>query len=367
MSKKKAKRITVKIGTRVLTDKNNRIDRDVIKNLSRQMASLMDKGIEVVLVSSGAIGAGLGLLDLKKKGRSLSELQAIASVGQNHLMDIYNEHLGKKGYVAGQILLTREDFNDRKRFLNIRYTLNTLLKYRAIPIINENDSISTDEIKFGDNDRISSLVADLASSDMLVILTDVEGLYDQKGKLIRHVDLVTGKIKALCRGKGCEESAGGMISKLDSVRNAAQAGIEGVIARGREKDVLLRVADGEDVGTRFDAHEKPLRARKRWIAFGRKPRGKVMVDEGAEKALIERNKSLLPSGVVAVKGNFADGDVVEVVGKTDRVIARGLSNYTSEEMKKIMGKKSQSIEEELGYKDYDEVIHRDNLVIFEES
>ena len=366
MSKKRIKRITVKIGTRVLTDKKNRIDRKVIKGLADQFSELMERGVEVVVVSSGAIGAGLGLLDLSKKGKSLSELQAIASVGQNHLMDIYNDYLGKKGYVAGQILLTREDFNDRRRFLNIRYTLNTLLKYKAIPIVNENDSVSTDEIKFGDNDRISSLVADLAASDMLVILTDVEGLYDEEGKIIRHVESITGGVKALCRGKGCEESTGGMLSKLESVKNATHAGIECVIAKGRKKNAIIDIIKGADIGTRFDAHEKPLKARKRWIAFSLKPKGKMVVDEGAEKALVEKGKSLLPSGVVEIRGVFSDGDVVEVVGKDNKVIARGLSNYTSEEMKKIKGKKSSNIESELGYKDYDEVIHRDNLVVIEE-
>ncbi|MGB2600456.1 MAG: glutamate 5-kinase [Candidatus Omnitrophota bacterium] len=366
MSKKKLKRITVKIGTRVLTDKQNRIDRKVIKSLADQFSKLMDQGIEVVVVSSGAIGAGLGLLKLKKKGRSLSELQAIASVGQNHLMDIYNDYLGKKGYVAGQMLLTREDFNDRRRFLNIRYTLNTLLKYRAIPVVNENDSVSTDEIKFGDNDRISSLVADLAASDMLVILTDVEGLYDEDGRIVSHVKSITGNVKALCSGKGCEESTGGMLSKLESVKNATHAGIESVIAKGRKKNVILDIIKGADIGTRFDAHERPLKARKRWIAFSLKAKGKMVIDEGAEKALVEKNKSLLPSGVVDVKGTFSDGDVVEVLGSGNKVIARGLSNYTSDEMKKIKGKKSSSIESELGYKDYDEVIHRDNLVVIED-
>ncbi|MFC1548999.1 glutamate 5-kinase, partial [Candidatus Omnitrophota bacterium] len=237
MSKKKLKRITVKVGTRVLTDKSNRIDRAVIRDLANQIADLMDRKIEVVVVSSGAIGAGLGLLDLRKKDKSLSELQAIASVGQNHLMDIYNDYLNKRGYIAGQILLTQEDFNDRRRFLNIRYTLNTLLKYKAVPIINENDSVSTDEIKFGDNDKISSLVADLAASDMLIVLTDVEGLYDEKGHLVSHVKAITGSVKALCKGKGCEESSGGMLTKLQAVKNSTNAGIQSVIAKGRKKNV----------------------------------------------------------------------------------------------------------------------------------
>ena len=318
------------------------------------------------MVSSGAIGAGLGLLNLKKGGKSLSELQAIASVGQNHLMDMYNEYLNKRGYNAGQILLTQEDFNDRKRFLNIRYTLNTLFEYKAVPIINENDSVSTEEIKCGDNDRLSALVADLADSDMLVILTDVEGLYDGGGKLVSHVDSVTPRIMALCKGKGCEESTGGMATKLEAVKNATGAGIESVIAMGRKKDVLVAIARGDEAGTRFSAHAKPLRARKRWIAFSLKPKGRIIVDEGAEKALVAGKKSLLPGGVTGTSGAFSQGDVVEVVTAGRKVIARGLSNYSRDEVEKIKGKRSDRIESELGYKDYDEVVHRDNLVIIGE-
>ncbi len=323
--------------------------------------------MEVILVSSGAIGSGLGLLKLEKKGKSLSELQAIASVGQNHLMDMYNECFNKRGYMAGQLLLTQEDFNDRRRFLNIRYTLNTLLKYRAVPIVNENDSVSTDEIKCGDNDRLSSLVADIANAGLLIILTDVEGLFDKKGDLVGRVETMTGKVRSLCRGKGSEVSTGGMMTKLEAAENATRAGIESVISRGRRKNVILDIVEGKKVGTRFSAGKKPLRARKRWIAFSLKPKGRIVVDEGAEKALVDKNKSLLPGGVVGVSGTFTDGDVVEVVSARRKVIARGLTNYSSDEIEKIKGKRSDRIEAELGYKDYDEVVHRDNLVILGEK
>ncbi len=365
MPKRKLKRITVKVGTRVLTGSRNRIARKAIKSLADQVSALMDRKIEVILVSSGAIGAGLGLLDIRKKGRSLSELQAIASVGQSHLMDIYNEYFNKRGYIAGQILLTQEDFNDRRRFLNMRYTLNTLLKYGAVPVVNENDSVSTAEIKCGDNDRLSSLVADLADSDMLIMLTDVEGLYDEECRLIRHVEAVTAKVKSLCGDKGCVESTGGMITKLEAVKYAASAGIPCVIARGGRKNVILDIVEGAEVGTKFDAQEKPMKARKRWIAFGMKPKGGIIVDEGAEKALIAGNKSLLPGGVRDVTGRFSDGDVVDIVTVRGKIIARGISNYSSSEIEKIKGKRSDRIEKELGYKDYDEVVHRDNLVVLE--
>lgn len=367
MSKKKMKRIAVKVGTRVLTDKNNRIDEEVIKELVRQIANLMDRGIEVVVVSSGAIGAGLGLLKLGKKERSLSHLQAIAAVGQNHLMDIYNKFLSKRGYIAGQILLTQEDLNDRKRFLNIRYTLNTLLEHKAVPVINENDSVSTDEIKFGDNDRLSSLVADLAEVDLLLILTDVDGLYDEEGKVVGEVSSITGDVKALCKGKGCEVSTGGMITKLEAVKNATHAGVSCVIAKGKEKNIILDIEKGKKVGTFFCAKERPLQARKRWIAFGRRPKGSIKIDEGAEEALLKRSKSLLPSGIVSLSGVFSQGDVVDIKTSSGKVAARGLSNYSSEEVKKIKGKKTDKIESELGYKDYDEVVHRDNLVILGED
>ncbi len=366
MSGKKLKRITIKIGTKVLTDKRNRIDRKVIKGLADQISDLMDRKIEVIVVSSGAIGAGLGLLDLQKKGRSLSELQAIASVGQNHLMDIYNEYFNKRGYMAGQILLTQEDFNDRRRFLNIRYTLNTLLKYKAVPVVNENDSVSTEEIKCGDNDRLSGLVSDLADSDMLIILTDVEGLYDKDSKLIRRVKGITEAmegLKDLCRGKGSDESTGGMTTKLEAAKNASKAGIECVIAHGRRKNAIADIIDGSQIGTRFEASAKTMKARKRWIAFSIRSKGAVKVDEGAETALVKGKKSLLPGGVTKVRGRFNEGDVVDVLSHNGRVIARGLTNYSSGEIEKIKGRKTGEIEGVLGHKDYDEVIHRDNLVI----
>ncbi|MFH1310434.1 MAG: glutamate 5-kinase [Candidatus Omnitrophota bacterium] len=362
------KRITIKVGTKVLTNEDNRIDQKIIRNLSNQLADLMDKKIEVVLVSSGAIGAGLGLLSVKKRGRSLSELQAIASIGQNHLMEIYNRYLAKRGYIAGQVLLTQEDFNHRRRFLNIRHTVNSLLKYKAIPVINENDSVSTSEIKCGDNDRLSSLVADLTGSDMFIVLTDVEGVYDDKAKLISQVEnleKVIKKLKSFCSGKGSEESTGGMRTKIDAVRNAANSGIKSVIAYGRRKNVLNDIVSGKRVGTRFESAKKTLKARKRWIAFSIKAKGKIIVDKGAEKALVDNKKSLLPSGILQIEGKFSEGDVVEIFTTNKKIIARGLSNYSSEEIKKIRGKKSGEIEAELGYKDYDEIVHRDNLVIVE--
>jgi glutamate 5-kinase len=367
MLKKKLRRITIKVGTRVLTDEDNRIDERVIRSLVGQISTLMEDRIEVLLVTSGAIGAGLGLLRTSKRNKSLSDLQAIASIGQNHLMDIYNKYFIKKGVITGQILLTQDDFNDRKRFLNIRYTINSLLKLRAVPLINENDTVSTEEIKCGDNDRLSSLVADAVNSDMIIILTDVDGLYDYDGNVISSVKHINKDIKSFCRKKSCDVSTGGMASKLEAVKKASNAGIEGVIARGKEKNIILDIVAGKDTGTRFYAREVTVKAKKRWIAYGAKSRGSLVIDEGAAEALVARNKSLLPGGVAAVKGKFKEGDIVEIISGKGAVIARGLTNYTDEEICKIKGKRSDKIEQELGYKDYDEIVHRDNLVIIKDD
>lgn len=363
MKKKRIKRITVKVGTRVLTDDNNRLRRKVISDLSRQISDLMDRRFEVVLVSSGAIGAGFGLLESKKQGKSLSEIQAAASIGQCRLMHIYNTCFAKRGYNAGQILLTQEDFNDRVRFLNIRHTLNALFKCRSVPIINENDSVSTEEIKCGDNDRLSSLVADLSDSDMLIILTDVQGLYDQNGVLIKQVASITPEIKALSGGKGCFESSGGMATKLEAMETAGQAGIQGIIAKGRRKNVLIDIVEGLDVGTKFVNRIKSLKAKKRWIAFSLKTKGKIVVDDGAVGAIRDKKRSLLPIGIKDVHGIFSKGDVVEIIDQNNEIIARGLANYSSDEIEKIKGQKCDAIDKQLGYKDYDEVVHRDNLVV----
>lgn len=363
MRKKKQKRIVIKLGTRVITDNLNKIDHKVIRNLSDQIAELMDRDFEIIVVSSGAIAAGLGLLKTERKGKSLSQLQAAASIGQNFLMDVYNKYLGKRGYLAGQILLTQEDFNIRARFLNIRYTLNTLIGYKAVPVINENDSVSTEEIKCGDNDRLSSLVADIAEADMLIILTNVEGLYDKQGRVVRQVKAVTEDIKAFCKEKGCEDSVGGMATKLEAVKNAANAGISSVIAEGKAKNVLLDIVSGQEIGTRFDAQKKNIKAKKRWIAFSSKPKGGIVIDKGAEKALVKDKRSLLPGGIVCVIGNFQKGFVIDIMAENNNVIARGLSNYSSLEIDRIKGKKTSEIEAELGRKDYDEVVHRDNLTL----
>ncbi len=357
------KRVTVKIGTRVLSGADNKLDKKVIKHIADQVAELMARDIQVVIVTSGAIGAGLGILEEDKKNKSLAQLQAIASLGQNYLMDIYNHYFIKKDLYAGQILLTQDDFNDRKRYLNIKYTLEALFERGAVPIINENDSVSTEEIKCGDNDRLSFLVSDLIGSDVLIILTDVDGLFDDKGHLVRAVENIDDEILSYCKKKECDVSTGGMIAKLGAVKDAVTSGIRCYIAAGKKRNVITHIMNGKKTGTEFMPLANSVNARKRWIGYTKKSSGAIIVDDGASYALIENKKSLLPSGIVDVKGKFSQGDVVSIENQGSKVIAKGISNYSSDEAVKIKGQKSSKIESILGYKDYDEFIHRDNLVI----
>ncbi|HNX91215.1 MAG TPA: glutamate 5-kinase [Candidatus Omnitrophota bacterium] len=361
LKKKCIKRVTIKIGTKVLTESDNKIARNIMQMIVDQVAVLMDKGIEVVIVSSGAIGSALGLLNTNKKGKSLAELQALASIGQSYLMNMYNECFRSKGYLAGQILLTQEDFNHRKRYLNIGYSIKNLFKYKAVPIINENDAISTEEIQCGDNDRLSSLVASLTESDMLIILTDVDGLYDNEGVILKKVEEINDEIRSFCKGKGSEESKGGMQTKLEAARRAVCSGIKCAIVRGKRKDAIIDVVNGKDIGTVFETTGTRINARKRWIAFGIKSRGRVVVDQGAVKALSLGNKSLLPSGIIEVEGDFSKGDVVDITSESGKVIARGFSEYPADDVVKIKGLKTGQIEKVLGYKGSDEVVHRDNM------
>jgi glutamate 5-kinase len=359
----KNRTVVVKIGTKVIASADKSLDRHSLKSIVDQKADSLDKGVHIIVVTSGAIGAGMGLLGLKKRPVKLEELQATASIGQSHLMQLYSDHFKERGYHVGQILLTQEDFNDRKRYLNIKYTIQTLLRHNAVPIINENDTISTEEIKCGDNDRLSSLVSDLCHADMLILLSDVDGLLDEKCNVISEVDEITPKVSRLTRSGKCEFGTGGMASKLDAIRKAASSGIECVIANGKAKNVIVDAINGKRVGTRFNASKSKLLAKKRWIAFSSKAKGAIIVDSGAREALSGKNKSLLSSGIVGIDGNFAAGDVVKIADKASKEFARGLSNYSSSELLKIKGLKTTEIKAALGYKGADEVVHKDNLVI----
>jgi glutamate 5-kinase len=359
----KNKTIVIKIGTKVIASSDKLLDKDKLKDIIDQIADILDGGLRVIVVTSGAIGAGMGLLGLKKRPVKLEELQATASIGQSYLMQLYSGYFKERGYLVGQILLTQEDFNDRKRYLNIKYTIEMLLHHKAVPVINENDTISTEEIKCGDNDRLSSLVSDLCHTNMLILLTDVGGLLDEKCNVINFVDEITPRISRLTRSSKCELGTGGMASKLDAIRKAASSGIECVIANGKTKNILVDIIDGKSVGTRFKASASRLLAKKRWIAFSSKAKGTIVVDSGAKEALSNKNKSLLSSGIVEVDGNFTAGDVIKITDKSFREFAKGLSNYSSSELLKIKGLKTNEIKAVLGYKGADEVVHKDNLVI----
>ena len=327
-------------------------------------------GYDVVVVSSGAIGSGMGELGIEKRPSTLPELQAVAAIGQSKLIGAYDECFKLHGYHAAQILLTREDFEDRQRYLNTCNTIHTLFQMNAIPVVNENDTISVDEIKFGDNDALSALVTNLLNADLLIILSSVDGLYDRcptaksKATVIPIVENVSHDIKQLAFDSKTARGIGGMQTKLEAASVVTNAGEAVIIANGRMDNVLKKIVQCENVGTLFLPKEEKLTSRKRWIGYTIKPKGKIYVDDGAMHALAEKGKSLLASGIVSVEGAFSKGDIVSVCKKEDRTIfARGLTNYSSEEIEKIKGCSTSHIAKVLGYKLYDEVIHRDNMVI----
>ena len=360
------KRVVIKVGTKIITSKGARLDNREVELLCTQIVKLRRKGVEVVLVSSGAIAEGMSQLQLTKRPKTLRVLQAAAAIGQSRLMKIYDSCFYKKKIVTAQILLTRADLSDRQRYLNARNTIITLLDKGILPIINENDTVSTDEIKFGDNDQLSAMVANFISAQALIILTDVDGLYclTEEGKQ-EKIDVVEeiGKVEHHAAGAGCELSVGGMRTKLEAARMVTASGITCIIANGKKADILNEIIKGKNVGTIFKAKKTRLNEKKKWIAFSKKVKGKLVVDKGAIRAVCEQGRSLLSAGVMSASGNFAYGDLVLIVSESGKELARGFTNYTSKEIDKIKGLKTSEIEKELGSKYYDEIIHRDNLVI----
>ena len=363
----KAKRIVVKVGTSSLTT-NYRLDPAKVEKLTTEIVALKQQGKEVILVTSGAIGAGIGKLDLKQRPRDIKVLQATAAVGQNILMSTYDHYFAAHGQTIAQILLTYGAFFNRQRYLNLRNTLSTLLKFGVIPIINENDTVAVDEIKLGDNDNLSALVASNLGADLLIILTDTEGLYthnpqrDKNAQLIPVVTEITPEIEQTA-GKGGKAGIGGMTTKLQAAKVVMQAGIPLVIANGREERVLLRILEGERIGTLFLSETKVMNGRRHWIGFAATPKGKIMVDEGAKRALIENGVSLLASGITGVEKTFKSGETVSIVDAEGVEFARGISNYSSSEIALIKGAQSREIEQILGRKGYTEVVYRGNMVL----
>ena len=363
-----AKTLVVKVGTNVLSKEDDTLDDSRFAALAAQMHCVRQSGRRVVLVSSGAIGAGIGLLGLKKRPDDLPHLQAAAAVGQAHLIHRYDDALRPYGYHAAQLLLTANDFRRRARYLNVRNTLRTLFEYNAIPIINENDTVSVDEIRFGDNDRLAALVTNLLESPLLVILSVIDGLYngdpaDPASKLIPLVESWDESLLKLATATKSTRGTGGMQSKLEAARTATAVGESVIIANGRESDVLSRILAGEDIGTLFLAKGESIPAWKRWIGYSLPPRGRFVLDDGARKAIAQRGRSLLAIGIVAVEGDFSKGEVVSLVDKSGIEFARGLTNFGAHDTRRIAGKRTEQIAAILGSLPYDEVIHCDNLVV----
>jgi len=366
---RKSRRIVVKVGTKVLTGGSRRVSRRVIDRLAGDLCQIRKEGREVILVSSGAIAAGSERLRLKEYPRTIPGKQAAAAVGQCHLMDLYIEAFARRRVKVAQILLTHADFSDRARFLNARGATLTLLELGILPIVNENDTVSVEEIKFGDNDNLAALFTSLVGADLLVILSDIDGLYSADPRREREAKLIpflTMDQENAPSDRGYRDSPlgkGGIRSKLEAAGKAARFGVPVVIANGKKPGTLSRIMSGEDVGTLCLPQPGRLKSRKSWIAFHLKPSGALIVDAGAEAALKLKGKSLLPSGIIAVEGEFQIGNSVRISDEEGREFARGLVAYGSEEIKKIMGHKTSSIAKILGYKYYDEVIHRDDLVV----
>jgi glutamate 5-kinase len=352
------------MGTQLLSDARKRLDEAFLGNAADQVMSLRKRGVTVTIVSSGAVGAGLAELGLDKRPTDLGKLQAVAAIGQRRLMDAWGAAFGRFNVPVAQVLLTRNDVDNRARFLNLRNTFHAIHELGAVPIVNENDTVSTDEIvriSFGDNDILAASVSHALQADLLVLLTVVDGLLDENGqplRIVRSLDAAKGLVKR-------ERSAlgkGGMDSKIRAAQMVTEAGQAMVVANGREARVLERILDGEEIGTLFTPSGRKRSGRERWIGAARAV-GAVLIDTGAARAVTERNKSLLPAGIVGVEGKFDRGDLIELRDPDSRVIARGLSNYSSSAVEEIKGKKTADVRAMLGQAAYDEVVHRDNLVV----
>lgn len=364
-----AKVIVVKVGSSLVTNDGNGLDQAAIAAWAAQIAALALQGKQIVLVSSGAVAEGMQRLGWKKRPTAVNELQAAAAVGQMGLVQMYESCFSQHHLRTAQVLLTHDDLADRKRYLNARSTLRTLLDMKVIPIINENDTVVTDEIRFGDNDTLGSLVANLIEADTLIILTDQQGLYTADPRrnadavFVHHATAGDAALEEMAGGAGSSVGTGGMLTKILAAKRAARSGAHTVIASGREKDVLVRLSAGEAIGTHLEATQMKTAARKQWLADHLRTTGKLVLDAGAVKVLKAEGKSLLPIGVTSVEGYFERGDVVSCVDAAGKEVARGLVNYSAGESARIMRKSSSEIESILGYVDESELIHRDNLIL----
>ncbi len=376
MTNNKYKRIVIKVGSSTLTHKEGKLNLTLIDNLLRQIVDLKNSGKEVILVTSGAIGAGMAELAMNKRPRLIRQQQAVAAVGQGLLIGLYNKLLREYGEKGAQVLLTASDMKNRNRYLNAFNTLVTLLEYDVIPIINENDTVATEEIKFGDNDTLSARVASLVEADLLINLTDTEGLYNMNPeinnenlKLINKVEKITEDIEKAAGKTNNELGTGGMYTKIEAAKIAMESGITMIIGPGYEKNIIIKIVKMVEkdcefkIGTTFLPSSETLSKRKQWFCFNMSVKGSVFIDKGAQKALLHNGKSLLPGGIVKVKGKFSRGDLVNIKNEYGKILGKGLANYSAEEIKKIKGYHSQKIDDILGYINQEEVIHRDNMVL----
>ena len=369
---KKAKRIVVKVGTSTITYANGKRNFSQIDRLARELSDLQNQGKEMILVSSGAVAVGVDRLGLPAKPSTIPGKQACAAVGQGVLMHTYEKLFADYGQIVAQVLITRTEAIDRHRYTTCRNTFMTLLQQGVIPIVNENDVVALDELKIGDNDNMSALVAGIVDADLVIILSDIDGLYTAnpathpEATLVHTVQEITPEIEASAGGVGSSRGTGGMATKIQAAKAATNSGIQLVIASGTEKNAIPRILQGEEIGTLFVSRENRLQFRKRWLAFGAKIQGSIVVDDGCAKAIRKAGGcSILPAGIYQVVGDFQSGSTISVIDKEGHELARGLVHYTAAELEKIKGCKSSDIEGILGHKNYDEVIHRDDLVILQ--
>jgi glutamate 5-kinase len=367
-----ARRIVVKVGSNVLTEDHG-LNLKAMRSITRQIGKLIESGLEVILVSSGAMASGMKKIGLSARPDELPLRQAVAAVGQAGLMMEYENAFGHCHLKVAQILLTSEDLSNRKRYLNARNTLNTLLSWKVVPIINENDTVGVEEIKLGDNDNLAAMITLLMDADLLINLTDIDGLFTkdprvyQDAELIASVTRITKETEKYAGKIPGALGTGGMISKIKAARKVNSAGVPMVIARGDKPNILIKLFAGQQHGTCFIPQKQRLTSRKCWIAYSLKPNGVIKIDDGAAKAILKNGKSLLPSGIISVKNDFGVGSPVEFQNQRNESLGIGLTNYSSADIEKIKGLKSERIKQVLGHKSYDEVIHRDNLAITDEN
>lgn len=365
---KKAKRVVVKVGSAVLTGQDG-LNREVVDGLVRQLAALRQQGREVILVSSGAVAAGRRKLQMTGRSINIKEKQAVAAVGQSNLMRLYEDTFDRYDQKVAQILLTHDDLANRDRYLNVRNTIFTLLDWGIIPIINENDTVSVEELRFGDNDTLGAMITNLIEADVFVCLTDVEGLFtgnpatDPKAEKVQTVAMVNRAVEEMAGNVTSALGTGGMQSKIKAAKMVATGGGGSFIGPGRQQDVIDRLFGGDPIGTFFLPKPEKMQSRKHWIAYTLKPKGELVLDGGACRALVKGGKSLLPSGIIEIRGRFGVGAAVQCLNESGELVAIGLANYNSADIDKVKGVRTSEIENILGFKDSDEIIHRDNLVI----